>query len=164
MLPSTFYFCQNMWLSQCKHNLSVASTLRNSPLLFKRQHPDDKWQLELLFDLVIVTVSQFNTKLVALELIGNRDLFPQSMPVPNTGQTQHPCPNRDSNPGPFALQLSTYPLHHGGRHEQHSIQYDTYTNNKTILFQNGFKFKERKTFIGDKDLYFKYAVQNRKAT
>ena len=47
------------------------------------------------------------------------------------------------------------------RDEQHSIQYDTYTNNKTILFQNGFKFKERKTFIGDKDLYFKYAVHHK---
>ena len=44
---------------------------------------NDKWQMELLFGLVIVTVSQFNTKLSALELIGNRDFFPQSMPVPN---------------------------------------------------------------------------------
>ena len=44
---------------------------------------NDKCKLELLFDLVIVTVSQFNTKLAALELIGNRDFFPQSMPVPN---------------------------------------------------------------------------------
>ena len=34
---------------------------------------NDKRQLELLFDLVIITVSQFNTKLVALELIGYRD-------------------------------------------------------------------------------------------
>ena len=41
------------------------------------------------------------------------------------------------------------------RDEQHSIQYDTNTNNKTILFQNGFKFKDRKTFIEGKDLNFK---------
>ena len=32
---------------------------------------------------------------------------------------------------------------------------------RQFLFQNGFKFKERKTFIGDKDLYFKYAVHHK---
>ena len=32
---------------------------------------------------------------------------------------------------------------------------------RQFLFQNGFKFKERETFIGDKDLYFKYAVHHK---
>ena len=37
-----------------------------------------------LFDLIIVTVSQSNTELIALMLFGKRDFFsPLSMPVPN---------------------------------------------------------------------------------
>ena len=36
-----------------------------------------------LFHLVIVTVSQFSTKLIALKFIGKRDFFPLSMPFPN---------------------------------------------------------------------------------
>ena len=73
-------------------------------------------------------MSQFNTKLFALELIGKWDFFhfPCRFQTAvtgniedretNTRQTQYPCPNRDSNPGPLALQSSTFPLHHGGRH------------------------------------------------
>ena len=87
---------------------------------------NNNWNI--FFYLVIITVSQVNTKLFALKLIGKRDFFPQSMPVPNvsnkkqrrqrktnTGKTQHPWPNQYSNPGPLALQSGTYPLHQGGQ-------------------------------------------------
>ena len=84
---------------------------------------NDNWNF--LFDLVIVTVSQSNTKPVALELIGMRDFFPQSMPVPNDSNEKQRCTEK---PTPYK-----HNIHAGTGIRTRDLELDDFSVNPTIL-------------------------------